>query len=267
MLMHFADLFETVADALPTAPALVHGAAVCSWQEYDERAARLAAGFAAAGLKPGAKVALYARNSNDILEASLPASNREWSPSTSTTVTPTPSFIIILRTPKRKAWIYFAEYASRLAAVRERLPRLKFFLEVPDSSGLHLEGAWDYETSIAQTPQMPRIGRSEDDIYMLYTGGTTGMPKGVMYRMGDFCRGRFRTFALRGLKTPGTSAELAGLVRDLREKEQTPVSLPVCPLMHGAGLWLGAFQPHFLGGCVVTMKGEHFDPDAVWKNG
>ena len=102
---------------------------------------------------------------------------------------------------------------------------------------------------------------------MLYTGGTTGMPKGVMMRQGPFSQGVTSALAasLRGLTPPADVAGLAELVRELRGAGEAPVSLPACPLMHGTGAWGGAFGPHALGGLVVTIRGDHFDPDGLWQ--
>ena len=102
---------------------------------------------------------------------------------------------------------------------------------------------------------------------MLYTGGTTGMPKGVMMRQGDFSRAVTGALAasLRGLAAPEDLTSLVALVRELNTAGEAPVSLPACPLMHGTGCWGGAFGPHALGGLVVTLRGDHFDPDAMWQ--
>jgi fatty-acyl-CoA synthase len=100
---------------------------------------------------------------------------------------------------------------------------------------------------------------------MLYTGGTTGMPKGVMYRQADFNQGLAGGFAARGLELPATTEQLAALVRQVAAEGGAPVSLAACPLMHGTGLWLGVFIAHVLGGAAVTYRNHHFDPDDLWR--
>ena len=166
-----------------------------------------------------------------------------------------------------EALVFDARFSDRVAAIRDQLPRVKLFVAIDDGSGGSLDGAPDFEALIASQAPLPRRAQNEDDIYMLYTGGTTGMPKGVMLRQGAFSQGVTAALAanLRGLTPPADLDQLVELVRQLHAADEAPVSLPACPLMHGTGVWGGAFGPHALGGSVVTMRGEHFDPDALWQ--
>lgn len=265
MNLHFADIWETVADAVPDAAALIHGDLRRIWRDYESRAARLAGAFSAAGIGPGAKVAIYARNAPEYLETQFALFKmRAISVNVNYRYVEN-ELLYLLDNADCEAVVFQAEFASLLAAIRDRLPKLKLFVEVADHSGAHLDGAQDYEAMIAATQPMARIARSEDDIFMFFTGGTTGMPKGVMYRMGDYCRGRLRTFENRGYARPQSARELAGFVRRLATEDALPVSLPACPLMHATGLWIGAFQPHVLGGVVVTMPARRFDPALLWQ--
>ncbi|HEY2032742.1 MAG TPA: acyl-CoA synthetase [Rhizomicrobium sp.] len=265
MKKHFADIWEIVADTVPEEIALVHGAVRRTWREYDDRAARLAAVFASAGFGCNSKVALYAYNSNEYLESQFALFKCR-----AVAVNVNYRYLeqelhYILENSDAGAVVFQAGFAPQITAIRPQLPKLRLFIEIEDGSGEHLDGALAYEEAIAGATPMPRIERSEDDIYMLYTGGTTGYPKGVMYRMGDFCAGRFRTFDLRGLPRPRSVSDLAMLLRGLKAEGRLPRSLPACPLMHGTGLWLGSFQPLFLGARVVTMDNRHFDPHGLWK--
>ena len=136
-------------------------------------------------------------------------------------------------------------------------------MEIDDGSGEHLPGAHRFEDLIAANAPLARQETSEDDIYMLYTGGTTGMPKGVMYRQGDFSQGL--AGAGLGPDAPRTAEAVLGAIRMLAEAKAAPISIAACPLMHGTGLWLGCFVPHILGGTAVTFRNEHFDPHALWR--
>ena len=90
---------------------------------------------------------------------------------------------------------------------------------------------------------MERVVRSEDDIYMLYTGGTTGMPKGVMYRIGDHASLFLNLgYPAVGLAPPSDPSEVPALVRQITDAGTRLISIPTAPLMHGTGLWLGCVR-------------------------
>jgi fatty-acyl-CoA synthase len=95
---------------------------------------------------------------------------------------------------------------------------------------------------------------------MLYTGGTTGMPKGVMYAIGGMTHGFIMSgYPMLGLTPPADASGVADQVKALAEQGQSPISIPACPLMHGTGVWLGAFIPHLAGGAVVTLQSRSLD--------
>ena len=108
-----------------------------------------------------------------------------------------------------EALVFHSSLGDRVAQVVERLPKLKLLIEVDDGGTGQVEGALTYEDALAANEPMERIVRSEDDIYMLYTGGTTGMPKGVMYDMashvGLFLRSGF-PFLGQGCRRPPTKS-------------------------------------------------------------
>lgn len=265
MKLHFADIWETVADTIPDESALVAGETRRDWRSFDTRAARLAGVLAGSGIGPNAKVAIYSFNGPEFVETQYALFKCRGVAVNVNYRYVENELFYLLDNADAEGVVYQAQFAPRLAAIRGRLPKLKLFLEIADGSGAHLDGARDYEEAIAASPPMERIARSEDDIYMLYTGGTTGMPKGVMYRMGDFVEGLMRAFEVRGIPRPQSPEALADIVRAVRDIGERPTSLPACPLMHGTGLWLGVFQPHTLGAAVVTMDNAHFDPHALWR--
>ena len=262
MKWHFADVFETVAGLVPEGVALVHGDRRTTWRDYEDRAARVAQALADAGLRPDSKVALYGYNSSEYLEAQFGAFKLRAVPINVNYRYVEHELLYLFDNADAEAVIFDARFAPRLAAIRAQLPRLKCFIEIDDGSGEHLEGAAGFEAVIAGHDRLPRQDYDENDIYMLYTGGTTGMPKGVMYRQGDFVRGL--GVAGLGPDAPQTGEGLTAAVLALRDAGATPISVPACPLMHGTGLWLGVFLAHFLGGTAVTFHNEHFDADALW---
>jgi len=148
--------------------------------------------------------------------------------------------------------------------VLDQLPDLKLLIEVDDAPSAGVPGAVRYEQVVAGHDPMGRIARDESDLYMLYTGGTTGMPKGVMYSVGGFTGGLVNAgFPLLGLQPPEDAAELAAIVVGARD--QLPSSIPCAPLMHGTGMWIGAMIPGLMGGHVITLSGRSLDPHEVWR--
>jgi fatty-acyl-CoA synthase len=112
---------------------------------------------------------------------------------------------------------------------------------------------------------MERIERSGDDLLFLYTGGTTGMPKAVMWRQEDlFAALAPAATAFFGLPIPEDTSGVEAVVRKVHESPLVPVHLPASPLMHGTGQF-STLQVLFLGGTVVTLESRHFDPDELWQ--
>ena len=263
MKWHFADLFETVAALVPEKIALINGETRRTWREYEDRAARIACAFAAASLGADSKIGLYGYNSNEYLEAQFGIFKLRAVPVNVNYRYVEHELLYLLENSDAQAIVFDAQFGPRLAGIRDRLPKLKLFIEIDDGSDEHLEGAVAFEDIVSGNERLVRQDYSEDDIYMLYTGGTTGMPKGVMYRQGDFTLGLGR--AGLGPDAPATEEGLTAAVKMLAAQGAAPISLSACPLMHGTGLWLGVFIAHFLGGTAVTQRNEHFDPHGMWR--
>lgn len=264
MIWHFADLFEQVAARVPDRLALVEGTTRRTWRDYEDRAARLAGALAAAGIKPDAKVALYGHNSAEFLEAQFAVFKARGVPINVNYRYVEEELAYLFDNADVEAVFFDARFAPRLAAIRDRLPGLKLFVRIEDGSGESLPGALDCEALVASSARLPRLDYSEDDIYMIYTGGTTGMPKGVMYRNGDFTRA-IAGFKLGPEVEPSLEALMA-MVDQIAAAGPAPVVLPACPLMHGTGMWLGAFGTHAIGGTVALLRDERFDPHRIWSH-
>ena len=136
---------------------------------------------------------------------------------------------------------------------------------MPDGSKSDFDHAMQYEEILQNYSSMERISRDPETVYMLYTGGTTGMPKGVMYKQGEFLAFLFRTLKAMGYDVPEDLNNLEESIKTSKANDQFIKSLVGCPLMHGTGMWLGAFLPLLLGGTVITTSNLGFDSDKLWK--
>ena len=262
MDFHFANVFEAISDLQPERAALICDGLTRSWREYDDRAARLASVLSAHGLGHDSKVGLYLHNCNEYQEAQYAVFKIRGCPINVNYRYKADELVYLLDNSDAEAVVFQATYAARIWEIRNRLPKVKLYIQVDDGTEALLKGAVEFEKALRTQNPMARIDRSAEDVYMLYTGGTTGMPKGVMYPGGPFCQ-FFVTMGLggRGLTPPTTIEGLIDLLPGIVDK---PVSLPACPLMHGTGVWLGSFMPMILGGTVVTTQRLGLDSDHLW---
>jgi len=265
MDIHFATLWEAYADAIGDVPAVIMGDRRFSWREYDDRAARVAAAMSAAGLGPDDKAGLYLYNSNEYLEAHYASFKQRIVPINVNFRYLGGELEYLLDNADCKALFYHSSLADRVAEVAGRLPKLVLLVEVDDGPApAEVPGKVRYEDLVAAHDPAPRIERQPSDVYMLYTGGTTGMPKGVMYTMGELSRG----FTVNGTGAVGLvlGDDWRELVKDVARQraESGPyISAPCCPLMHGTGMWIGAMMPHCVGGTVALLTGRKFEADEL----
>jgi fatty-acyl-CoA synthase len=261
---HFADVFESVSDALPDRTVLIQGERRMTWRQFDERAARLAAAFTAAGLRPNSKVASYLYNSNEYSEGVYATFKMRGVPANVNYRYLEDELVYLLENSDSEALLFHGELGDRVAKVRDRAPDVKLWVQVDDGSP-HQDFAIPYEELIAAHEPMERIPRSGDDLYFLYTGGTTGMPKGVMWRHEDlFGVLGEGTYPLVGKTRPDDSRDVGAIAKELVDAGANRLHLPASPLMHGTGAF-SSFQAMFLGASVVTLVGRHFDPHELWE--
>jgi len=267
MEFHFATAFELIADAVPNEPALICGDAVRTWREFDDRAARIAAVLGAHGLGHDSKVGIYLHNSNEYSEAHHGIFKIGGCPINVNYRYKSEELTYLLDNADAEAVVFQSTYAMRIWEIREKLPRVKLWLQVDDGTEALLDGAVDFERAIRGAKPAPRIARSGRDVYMLYTGGTTGMPKGVMYYNGEFCKGLASGgLALHGITALNDVTELPTYAKRLQAAGDLPRSLAACPQMHGTGLWLGSLLPMMCGGAVVTISKLGLDPDRIFSD-
>jgi len=238
---NIADVWEVCAEVRGADnTALVHGEQRESWADFDRRAGGIARTLLDAGIGQGAKVAQYLYNCNEYIESVFAAMKVSMVPVNTNYRYGDDELAYLFDNSDSEAVVFHGAFADRVARIRERVPRVRLWLHVDDGSGAKVQGPW---------------GRSGDDLYFLYTGGTTGMPKGVMWRQDDL-------FALLNASSPLPIPEDRGLdgVREVivALAAMQPSLMPACPLMHGTGAFT-AFSCLMLGGRVVTLSNRTFD--------
>ena len=264
MNLNFASVWEMIADLVPDNDALICGEDVVSWKSYDSRSSKVASALINAGLGANAKAGLYLNNSNEYLIGQNAIFKIGGVPINVNYRYVEEELIYLLDNSDAEAVFYHACYSSRIKQIAKSLPNIKAWIEVADGNKSHFSDCIRYEEILNDYPPMERIERDPETIYMLYTGGTTGMPKGVMYKQGEFLTFLFRTLKAMGYDVPEDLSDLEASILASKTNDEFIKSLVGCPLMHGTGMWLGAFLPLLLGGTVITTSNLGFDPDKLW---
>ncbi len=270
MNFHLANLYETVADTCPDRPAII----ACheneptehrSWAELDARASRIANLLVESGLKPQSKFGIYMRNRAEYIEAHLAGFKARMIPINVNYRYQSGELVYLLDNADAEALFFQAEFQPRIEEIRSQLPKVGLYVQVDDGGAPLQDWALDYEQALASASPMARIERPGSDVYMLYTGGTTGMPKGVMYSQDEFTSRLSLGLMLRGVEPPTSLADVPDRIEKLAGVEAPNVSLCACPLMHGTGIWLGHIALAYLGGATLTMSHPRFDADILWQ--
>src|SRR5580658_7725849 len=254
---NLAELFESVAATVPDRCAVASPGRRLTYRQLDERASRLANHLSAQGIGARDHVGLYLLNGTEYLEAMLAAFKLQAVPININYRYVERELEHLFDDAELAALIFDASFAERVASVAPAISTLRHLLVVRGE----VAGVVGYEPALAAaSPQSHFEGRSGDDLYIAYTGGTTGMPKGVMWRHEDLF------FAALGRgdplldKGPITSPdELPGRIPDFPLAQ-----LCAPPLMHVSAHW-GAFNTLFGGGKVVLLEPGRFDGDEAWR--
>jgi 3-oxocholest-4-en-26-oate---CoA ligase len=258
---NFADIWERAADRLPTAVALTDSRGSRSWQAFDRRANAIAKTLVD-GAHPGhqGKVALYLYNGPEYLESLFAVFKAALVPVNTNYRYADDELVYLWQNSDAVAVVFHGSFTDRIDAIRSRIPGVRLFLHVDDGSTPCPSWAESYDTKTAEPAAattferfVPTWGRSGDDLLLLYTGGTTGMPKGVMWRQDDLFA------SLDGSSRNPLPTEVDWNAFDARVAKPGPINLPAAPLMHGTGLF-NAMSNLMIGGSVVTMAGRRFDP-------
>ena len=269
MKNHFGMIWESVADAVPEQLAVVQGDRRVTWGDYEANAARLAQACLDAGLGPHSKVGMYLYNSPEYCETNFAAVKFRGVPINVNYRYLDDELHYLLENADIECLVFHSSLGDRVARVKDRLPMLKLLVEVDDGPAADgsqgVAGAVTYDDLQANTTPADRIEPQGDEIYMFYTGGTTGMPKGVMYDMENFSTFFIEGYpAMVGLEPFGGAADMAGKARELADADMRAIAMSGPPLMHGTGCWIGLMAPHLLGGTSVLLESRSLDAAEMW---
>ncbi len=276
MAFTLADINEAIAEAIPEREAIVYRDRRLTWRDLQRRTRRLARVLIdkGIGLHRGREslqrwesgqdhVALYLYNGNEYLEGMIAASKARAASVNVNYRYVDEELAYLLGDARPRAIVYHACFAPRLARLLPRLAGVELLLQVADGSGeALLPGAVDYEEALAGASDAPVERRpANDDLYILYTGGTTGMPKGVLWRQEDIF------FAALGGRVPGMEAvkSIEELVDRARHGGELLRMLPAPPFMHGAAHWSAFMMLHQGGTVVIPTETSRLDADDIWR--
>jgi fatty-acyl-CoA synthase len=258
---NLADCLDEVAVIRQDEVALVQGSRRLGWREVERRARNVAAWMLEQGASPQGKVALYTYNHPAYMEGVWAAMKASLAPVNVNYRYRAEELRYLLENADAEFVIVHEDFAPLLASVRQDLPKLRAALVVRDpgsSASAEALGGADYEAVAERDRPAPTVARSGDDLLLLYTGGTTGMPKGVMWRQHDL----YFRFAGGGLFPP--PADLPALRAFVREPPMRLSTLVAPPLMHGTG-WFTAMIAWLTGGSVLLLDDpKRFDPADLW---
>ena len=263
--LHFAKIWESNSSLVPNEPALFNNNKTIDWRSFDKLSSKLASYLIKMGLGEDSKVGIYMQNCNEYMIAQFAAFKIGAVPINVNYRYKKDELIYLFDNSDAEAIIFQSNFHQQILLIQNDLPKVKAFVETSQND-FDKKSTFDSLENIMQTfSPLDHQDRSEDEIYMIYTGGTTGMPKGVMYKQGGFVTSMLKTLKTMGFSVPKEIDGLPDEIMKLKEINALPKSLVACPLMHGTGMWLGAFLPLLTGGSVITVPNSSFDPDEIWK--
>ena len=253
---NFATMWELVADVAPDAPAVIQGDRVVTWREFDRHADGIARTLIDRGAHHQDKVAQYLYNCPEYLESMFGAFKAGLVPVNTNYRYADDELVYLWDNADAVCVVFHGDFTDRVEAIRDRLPKVTTWLWVDDGTGPCPEWAlWYAEAAATKTDRVePPWGRGGDDLLLMYTGGTTGMPKGVMWRQDSLTR------AVVSAANPlwAGEADYPAMRTLLETAPPGGALLPGPPLMHGTGQFT-TFIILSGGGTVVLLASRGLD--------
>jgi len=259
--LNIASAWEAISDQIGDLTAISTSQNSESWEEFEKRSASLAKTFSEKGVKRDSKVAFYCYNGLEYLEGQFAAFKIRAIPANVNYRYLDEELAYILNNADAEAILFDSSLTERVDSVRSRCPKLKVFVRIGEGS----PEDWiiNYEDAVNNDP-LPRIERSGDDLWFLYTGGTTGSPKAVMWSHAGLLGGMTETFRSLGERIPENSEEAGNIAKRVTREGKEIRQLCAAPLMHGTSS-LTALGTHTHGGLVSTLSSRTFDPRELWE--
>ena len=253
---NFADIWEVCARQVPDAPAQVQGDRTVTWSQFNQRADGIAATLLSAGVAHQDKVAQYLYNCPEYMESQFACFKAGLAPVNTNYRYIDDELVYLWSNADAVAVVFHGVFTERIEGLRDRVPTVHTWLWVDDGTGPCPSWAMSYEdaaTSDTEGPVSGPWGRDGDDLVLMYTGGTTGMPKGVMWRQDSLIKAVSSSQNARFLEIEADYDALAGDIT------APGVSLiPACPEMHGTGQFTAQLALCG-GGSNVLLPSRHFD--------
>jgi 3-oxocholest-4-en-26-oate---CoA ligase len=270
------DVFDTVANELPERPCIIWADRRITFSQMVDRTRRLGNYLQSRGLGARSErgelaghesgqdhLGIYLYNGNEYIEAMLGAFRARVAPFNVNFRYVEDELLYLLDNADCRALVYHACFAPMLAAIRDRLPQLEALLQVADDSGNDLlPGAVDYEDALATSAPTVDVQPQPDDLYVLYTGGTTGMPKGVLWRQHDIF---MSAMGGRNIITQEAVETYDDVATNAKTFEQPLKFMILPPLMHGAAQWASFIGLNAGNALVFTPDTTRFDAAEVWR--
>ena len=266
--LHLATIWEHISDLVPNELACISGDEKKTWSEYEKTSARIASFLNKRGVKKDTKVGLYLFNCSEYLTSQFAIMKVMGVPINVNYRYQSDELVYLFDNSDSEVVFFHESYSDQVKQVYKKLAGVKTWIQIGGVKDTEIDGCFSYEEIISSNDPMERIVRDEDNIYMIYTGGTTGMPKGVMYNHGEFSVAMYGGLKSQGYEVP--DMRFRENIKDLKEiiikkskSNDLTRCLIACPLMHGTGMFLGGFMTHCLGGSIITIPEIGLNPEKI----